>query len=87
MRDRLASGLCWQTDDLLSTGAVDGQADTKTLASVEVPPGPIHWNVKVESVSKPLLRPLPLVAVPFDHGPPAIHVSEYNDVQVRVVVP
>jgi hypothetical protein len=45
---------------------------TVTDWSEDVPPGPVHWKVKVVADVSGFVRPLPFRVPEFDHGPPAV---------------
>ena len=57
---------------------------TVTDCSAEVPPGPVHWKVKVVLVVRGLVRPLPLRVPELDQGPPAVQLEAPVEPQVRV---
>ena len=55
-----------------------------TDATDEVPPGPVHWKVKVVSAVRGLVNPLPEVVPPFAQGPPAVQLVALVELQFNV---
>ena len=66
-----------------------GAAPTPTVTdeSGEVPPGPVHWKVKVVAEVNGFVRPLPERVPEFDQGPPAEQEVALVLDQVRVERP
>ena len=60
---------------------------TVTDCSAEVPPGPVHWKVKVVLEVRGLVRPLPESVLELDQGPPAVQLVAPVELQVRVARP
>ncbi len=60
---------------------------TVTDARGEVPPGPVHWKVKVVAEVRGLVRPLPERVLELDQGPPAVQEVAFVEDQVRVERP
>ncbi len=65
-----------------------GGAPTVTVTdwSAEVPPGPVHWKVKVVLAVRGSVRPLPL-SVAFHGLAPAVQLVALVELQVRVDCP
>lgn len=61
--------------------------DTVTDCSAEVPPGPVHWKVKVVFEVSGSVRPLPESVPELLHGPPAVQEVALVEDQVRVARP
>lgn len=57
---------------------------TVTDCKGDVPPGPVHWNVKVVLVVRGFVRPLPESVPELVHGPPAVQDVAFVDDQVSV---
>ena len=57
---------------------------TVTDCNAEVPPGPVHWKVKVVLEVRGLVRPLPESVPELDQGPPAVQLVAPVEPQVRV---
>ena len=68
-------------------GGAGGLTVTVTERWGELPPGPLHWNVKVVVCVSASERPLPESLPELDHGPPAIHSLAFVEPQVSVVRP
>ena len=60
---------------------------TVTDATGEVPPGPVHWKVKVVAEVRGLVRPLPERVPELLQGPPAVQEVALVEDQVRVERP
>ena len=60
---------------------------TVTDARGEVPPGPVHWKVKVVAEVRGLVRPLPERVPELLQGPPAVQEVAFVEDQVRVERP
>lgn len=60
---------------------------TVTDSTGVVPPGPVHWKVKVVLEVKGLVNPLPESVPALDHGPPAVQLVALVELQVRVELP
>ncbi len=61
--------------------------ETVTERSGEVPPGPVHWKVKVVALVSASERPLPERLPELDQGPPAEQLVAPVELQLRVVRP
>jgi hypothetical protein len=57
---------------------------TVTDCNAEVPPGPVHWKVKVVLEVRGFVRPLPESVPELDQGPPAVQLVAPVEPQVRV---
>ena len=66
-------------------GGGGGLTDTVTERCGELPPGPLHWNVKVVVFVRASDNPLPERLPLLDHGPPEIHSVAFVEPQLRVV--
>ena len=64
-----------------------GFTETVTDCSGDVPPGPVHWKVKVPLVVRGLVNPLPESVPELDHAPPAVQLVAPVELQVRVERP
>lgn len=73
-----------EAQEPLTTGAV---TFTVTEARGEVPPGPVHWKVKVVAEVSGLVRPLPERVPELLQGPPAVQEVALVEDQVRVERP
>ena len=60
---------------------------TVTEARGEVPPGPVHWNVKVVAEVRGSVRPEPERVPELLQGPPAVQEVAFVEDQVRVERP
>jgi len=58
--------------------------DTAADLTGDVPAGPEHWNVKVVSVYRGLVNPLPESVPELDQGPPALQLVALDELQERV---
>lgn len=70
--------------EMVTLGLAAAPTATVTDCIGEVPPGPVHWNVKVVFVVRGLVKPLPPKLPEFDQGPPAVQLVAFVDVQVSV---
>ena len=71
----------------VAVGAEGEFTFTVTDARGEVPPGPVHWKVKVVAEVRGLVRPLPERVLELDQGPPAVQEVALVEDQVRVERP
>lgn len=63
---------------------VDAETVTVTDCTGVVPPGPVHWKVKVVSAVSGSVSPFPESVPWFDHGPPAVQLVALVEPQVSV---
>ncbi len=61
-----------------------GFTETVTETSDEVPPGPVHWKVKVVLTVRGPVNTLPESVPELDHGPPAVQLVASVEPQVSV---
>ena len=65
-------------------GVPGGGLPTATVAEEDVvPPGPVHWRVKVVSAPIPPVYPLPMSVPELVHGPIAVQLVALAELHAR----